>query len=80
MVRASQGLSAPLDQRDRSRFGGTQPLARGSVGRNDGRMITDGGAEERESLAAPGAFAGTTAVRYDVAATPLLGKPPGKRS
>ena len=31
-------------------------------------MIAAGRAEERESLAAPGAFAGTAAVRYDVAA------------
>ena len=52
-------------------FAGTQPLARGSVGRNDGRMITDGRAEERESLKAPGAFAGTAAVRYDVAANAM---------
>ena len=50
------------------RFGGTQPLARGSLGCNNGRMIAVGRAEERESLAAPGACAGTAAVRYDVAA------------
>ena len=69
MARVAQGPSpsATLDQRDQSLFGGTQPLARGSVGRNDGRMITDGRTEERESLAAPGAFAGTAAVRYEVA-------------
>ena len=70
MVRAAQGPSASLtlDQRDQSRLGGTQPLARGSVGRNDGRMIADGRAKENESLAAPGVFAGTAAVRYDMAA------------
>ena len=68
MVRAVQSPSAPLAQRTLSRFAGTQPLARGSVGCNDGRMITDGRGEERESLAAPGAFAGTAAVRYDEAA------------
>ena len=30
-------------------------------------MIADGRAKVRESLAAPGVFAGTAAVRYDVA-------------
>jgi len=34
-------------------------------------MIAAGRAEERESLAAPGAFAGTAAVRYDVAVEPI---------
>ena len=31
----------------------------------------EGWVGERESLAAPGAFAGTAAVRYDVAAEPI---------
>ena len=39
--------------------------------RNDGRLIADGRAEEKESLAAPGAFAGTVAVCFDV---PSLGQ------
>ena len=31
-------------------------------------MIANGRAKEKESLAAPGVFAGTAAVRYDLAA------------
>ena len=36
-------------------------------------MIAAGHADERESLAAPGAFAGTAAVRCDMAAPAITG-------